>query len=336
MADVEVADVAVDDGASDDARMPDAALSPCGVFVELLLAKRERCARLAWAPKRRADLAEGLRRLCAAYQSSPGSGFDPAFMASCGAAIASDACDRRFSFDDDSAPQLLLDEDRLGFYADSMACRVPAGTRLDGAGCYHDFECASRSCKKLGSTTCGTCEARLALGQPCTAFGSRCVTGAYCDQTQCRVRIEGALGAGCGDALGCGYELWCDTTMSQCVAPRDVGQPGGNGGNCQSVGCKPELSCVAGLCRAGGGLGAACGTFGDLPCEVGLGCNTGLHQCVVVSRVANGQGCEGLHLRCVDGSCQGSEILPRVCVPDRFTDCASGGACPPLPPTCAP
>ncbi len=218
-------------------------------------------------------------------------------------------------------------------------CTV-TGALATGSACESGFQCASGSCAPSagdagdGNSTlqrCGTCQATIASGQPCSAdSGStgRCETGTVCDYSVhkpvCRPIVYGDVGAACGSpAAPCKPGLYCDNMARQCTAQQDEGAV------ClQPEACKASLVCVASgnerpRCQNPGQVGASCES--NMECAPSLGCDP-TRGCVAVTWVKSGEPCNGAAL-CLVGSCPQADGVPNgVCpaiVPDG-QDCTAG------------
>jgi hypothetical protein len=176
------------------------------------------------------------------------------------------------------------------------------GTLADGAACALPIQCASGVCKRAGVITplmpaaeCGKCGAAAVMDACdnqyecqgagnnlyCSKTGNGCDTikkendtcaskdfleqGLVCSAT---VTVKGpGVGAMC-IASECGQGLRCDM-MNTCVARQVVGE----GMDCTSASCTPELSCNSNKCEKTvfASEGGACGI--GMPCKGGLTCD---------------------------------------------------------------
>jgi hypothetical protein len=143
------------------------------------------------------------------------------------------------------------------------------GRAVAYATCAFASQCASGTCQVGGGSSCGTCSAPIALGEPCTGPG-QCEGGAFChDQTQkCTANstiVHGGPGATCNrnvdPVLGCERDLWClwDGSPSAggiCKPPPGDGEPCAASlfGNDS---CAPGLDCIGDTCSPAGKCGAA-------------------------------------------------------------------------------
>lgn len=122
------------------------------------------------------------------------------------------------------------------------------GTKAAGANCASSLECASGSCARATSTTCGTCVDEVMPGQACTR-GSDCNNAAgdlTCVGNMCTRIVFGTQGATCdNDALSCAPGFVC--SGGHCEA--EAGLPA-DGGACPSgVICHADYECVNGTCQ---------------------------------------------------------------------------------------
>jgi hypothetical protein len=148
-------------------------------------------------------------------------------------------------------------------------CAFYVGTLAAGASCVTDSQCLTGSCSAGveegdgGMTVlCGTCEAAIPIGQPCTGGAvcgvtAACVTDGTTGTATCVAITYGGAGATCnGTNLQCSAGFNCNESQ-QCEAPAPAGTP------CQSdFECASPLVCpaVTGMstCQAAGAVGAPC------------------------------------------------------------------------------
>lgn len=176
-------------------------------------------------------------------------------------------------------------------------CRLPAGTRADGAACKLDTDCTSSFCAK-GQDDCGTCAAVPAEGGSCVKFG-------------------------------CGPDRVC-RGGTECVTPKKAGEA------CAPAdACAGSLSCVAGVCVAPLETeGASCDPAGATApkCSLlkALYCGEQTKKCLKLTPAKAGEACgflDGQVIVCtISNFCQtGDAALAGTCVPKL----AAGAACGP-------
>lgn len=189
---------------------------------------------------------------------------------------------------------------------------IVAGTVANGGACLINDECISQSCNLIGcngAMCCsGSCQAQVATGGDCSATGSVCVQGTFCDRSAgattatCKSWIapgqpcsggqtcapgtvcngDATTGAGtCGKAPTEGQACpngicdssadVCDQTAKTCVRRIAVG-----GACATGAGCLAYATCDAAskTCVALAAPGAACASSSD--CLGSLPCNNGL------------------------------------------------------------
>lgn len=243
-------------------------------------------------------------QVCLNEMALPGSGITPASLEACASASDASPCD-----------------------AQLVECTF-FGTLPGGAPCNESFQCQSGFCNgtfvlnsieqgtEYGPTTCGTCDAPLAVGQICfdpdpnsPPIRGACPANTTCARTSCPTNAcpstctplaQGDVGASCdgGDLYPCKTGLYCDPQTAQCASPGISGAsceynvlPGGDPYAPYEGVCAPPLSCVgdpdAATCTTTNAVGGPCQA--DWDCAPGLGCI--LQPCAERGVVANG--CSG-------------------------------------------
>jgi hypothetical protein len=158
-----------------------------------------------------------VERSCAKALSAPGTGFTPSYVASCGTELASntEACK--------SGPIPRPVTTR-------HACAL-VGSRVGGAPCGLDAQCASGECRVVGST-CGRCATSV------TTAGTACGPGTEVKRAvglTCGVRNVCVTVVGVGDACDHGSTTAC-VDGAACVGPT-------SGATCQERGVKSGTAC---------------------------------------------------------------------------------------------
>jgi hypothetical protein len=285
-------------------------------------------------PDEQARILARFEQVCQNQYALPGSGVTPATLEACASALEASPCELP-----DGQPE---------------ACTFQ-GSLPGGAACNEGFQCESGRCQgtafaspegQIGPTTCGTCEAAVALGQVCgqgnSSAGCPAKAGCVAEDASasiptytCAAPAYGDVGATCDDETAlCETGLYC--ASGQCAPLAVAGAPCGAGptppGN--PGGCVPPLSCVgdpgATTCALGV-TGAFC--LDDLDCSPGLGCMPGpcapmgvparigcaaSGTCGPVAWGGPGQSCDPPSTRCLVGSC--SDALGPVGSPPPLPD----------------
>lgn len=181
-------------------------------------------------------------KLSCLEQFVPGSNAGPGDIAACAAAVSALSCD--------------------GEPGEGRECQPKPGTRADGAACGNDWQCQSTFCKKSGGQGCGSCAARVKIGELCGGGG--CEFGATCAPTS--------------------------LTERRCVVPT------GEGSICVSGFCQSGLFCDGGVCRKPMylGAGAACDPMqSSCDFQQGLYCHATMKVCTQVKYAGGGEACGG-------------------------------------------
>jgi hypothetical protein len=174
---------------------------------------------------------------------------------------------------------------------------IATGTVANGGACFNGDECVSRSCNlsSCNSVTCcaGSCQAEVASGGDCTANGTVCADGTFCN--------FGTTG-----------------TTATCMAPVAAGQPCQNGSSL----CAPGTICNADPTTGSGTCGTA--PAEGQPCPNGI-CNSAADFCDSTSRTC-------LHMTAVGGACpSGTQCVPYAICSTTSMTCvalaAAGAAC---------
>jgi hypothetical protein len=281
--------------------------------------------------------------------------YDPAQVGDCNARFVSDPCNFALFF---SVPDI---------FTVLSSCPGTLTPELkQGDACISDGECvAGLYCQKAASGDCpGACTPFAAAGKPC-GLGIACASSLVCagseGSTVCQAPAsvgspctgdDPGLGspANCGPIIICiddpqckNDELWCDLTSHTCKAGVGVGAACG-ATSAGQVQCADGLWCTGspGACAALGGAGAAC--------SGGIGCQTGLHCPFSVTASASqctppapaGSPCNAstdcaAGLICHDLVCSAPLALDAACT--SSSDCQAGLSCAPsgqcLPSVCS-
>ncbi len=225
-----------------DAAPPDgAAAQPCADMAKAICGEIQKCSPFILSDLH-GDMATCVARrtlACQLGQGLPGASATAASLDACAAATAAESC-----------------ADDLGGVPPD-ACRASPGAVADGNACGVDAQCQSTGCEPGASSGCGTCVARVALGQDCTGapceYGLRCSPNGTCVQ-------PGALNASCDNL----------------AAP-----------------CRLDLVCDQGNCAQPAAEGAPCSAQGGSVCSFSLGlfCNTVTSKCAKIALAPPGQAC---------------------------------------------
>ena len=201
------------------------------------------------------------------------------------------------------------------------ACAVleQKGQGATGSACGRNSACASGSCN-LSSSTCGTCEARIAVGGACSSSASSsdtCVNGSDCIGDRCVADGTVARGGSCQFTQNCAAGLAC------------VGGFCGNllaeNASCtRSDACDGGLFCLDGKCTKRIAVGDDCEQASQLSgadfrevCVKGALCSPTSRKCVVPSYAPSGAACgflEGALVLCATGSCESTGSGAATCV----------------------
>jgi len=241
-------------------------------------------------------------------------------------AAGAGACHARFLADPCHFAPFLFTPTIFEVLAECSGTLTPK--RGTGEPCAENHECTSGLwCKKpLNGLVCpGACTAYRNVGDDCPS-GTVCAPGTFCLGGTCRLPAKAggacARASDCGPLISCGSNatcvddnLWCDVFGTQtCQKGAGLGATCGtvsSNGTTTTVECDGALWCDAffnqsGTCRARGGAGSACNTFG---------CTAGLHC----------EGDDAVGPEATLGTCQPPAAIGGVC---RFTaECASNLAC---------
>lgn len=233
----------------------DAALAAaCSGYFDALAARKERCGPApdvlnvdAFEAARESGIAR-----CVQQGSANGTGYTPAFYATCSDTLATAACD-----DDDALVR---------------ACWEPRGTLVKGMGCSTDDQCADGFCKlpegaSKGNVACGTCDVPIWVKSGHACFDPdlsvnilKCLPGLTCWDGCNPARPRSyELGESCTENRTdpCGAGLGC--SKGECVAApvAKVGE------SCRGRGCEVGTSCRSvksgePICKSLATLGEAC------------------------------------------------------------------------------
>jgi hypothetical protein len=284
-----------------------AQLTACRAFERASSARASRCG----APKlfpfdevRTAHLASA----CAAALTARGTRTDAAAIAACAARLETTACD---------AVDLPAE------------CALGSGALVDGTSCVSGTQCVSGTCARKLEESCGHCAASPSIGDPCEEWmvgldagcggaggGARCAwvfgpggdVAAKCVDSP---RSPRGADAACGGEFGeCGPGTYC-AHLAQSVAGK-CAPALAEGATCSpadgSQPCVEGTSCIEGICRGKGALGAACIGHG-MPgfivdsCEDALVCDPATWVCSKATFGKPGDACDEQALRCDHGFC---------------------------------
>lgn len=207
----------------------------------------------------------------------------------------------------------------------NRACWPKPGARALGAACVSDWQCQSTFCRKSGDKSCGSCVARVEIGERCS------------NNTGCAYREP------CDNA-GCVFGTACGSTSLMEIETRCI-EPGGEGAPCVFGRCQPGFVCEGGVCRTPMfmGTGEACDPMTSR-CDGRQGeyCDATLRVCTAAKVLKSGEACSLL----VDGglaSCGGSSRcqtgvppMPRcvgpakdgeACDPSKDISCMTPAVC---------
>lgn len=208
------------------------------------------------------------------------------------------------------------------------ACRAgQCRTLKTGDRCSAVKQCpADHACiERCPGSTCGElrCTPEVARGESCGA--ARCRDGLYCDPASQRCEPYQAVGEDC-TSRQCGEGLRCDPATQRCAEPPTDGEACADS---RAYRCARGHSCIAGVCRAWGAAGAACGNADTPICAARLRCENQTCRrvvfendaCGVDTVCAPGTACRAG--RCVAGpflgeACQPGEVcVQSVCIAAR-------------------
>lgn len=235
------------------------------------------------------QLEDRMRLACASSLSLPGTGLTPAGISVCANAVRNASC----TLDSDDLPQ----------------CDFPNGTLADGAACNSGEQCKSGACTKMssgtGSSACGVCAARVAIGGDCST-NPRCVEDATCSSTSktCVAMIRNGVGGSCDGAKYeyCQSGLYCESATKICKERLPAGAACTSSTPCQSgLTCNAtSKTCVA---PTSVGEGQTCGGTTFIRCASGLACEPTSSKCVKITWVAPLGDCSAFGSQCEHGSC---------------------------------
>jgi len=237
----------------------------------------------------------------AVLPQAPGVGRSPADVLACASAMSSMTCDELYAG------------------ARDTACPTIPGTLSEGDDCFSDLQCASGFCDRLGD--CGTCKARLALGDECEVANvgcpddQKCTSPTIADPTTCTATA--GEGESCSVTQVCRGNLHCSNGTCE--------QPGGDGDSCDGSdgACNGLLGlrCSGGTCKPLATLadeGQPCGMQGSsyIPCRGTTYCDSASEVCV--AKTGDGTACTtGASNTCMYyASCQND-----VCTVDTEPNC---------------
>lgn len=259
------------------------------------------------------SMEQRMKLACASALSLPGTGVAPSQLAGCANALAEASCSTKSS--------------------DIPACDFPPGNIADGAACSSNEQCKSESCVRTStsetSSSCGTCQPRVAIGGDCST-NPRCVTNAFCDSTRkCVATVKNGVGGSCDSVKGesCQTGLYCDFTVKLCKARATAGQA-----------CSSSILCETGLTCDGTSKtcfaptvateGQACGTAAKARCGADLGCDPTTSKCVKITWVKPLGDCSTMFSVCEHGSCGTTKKCPAL-IPDgqACTSDRAAGVC---------
>ena len=221
-------------------------------------------------------------------------------------------------------------EDRLAPPPDAPSSGEPCleVPRSERAVCDVESDCVVDDIPVIGLYYCGTCEPRIALGEPCDG-AVRCVDGSACVMGECRERRD--LGEPCEFSEECATRV-CDGSV--CASSTDLRRPYADvvDRECDADGgCGNQfgLACVEGTCSALANEGEPCGAYPPFqapPCRLGQLCIG--DRCVAVGcSIDIGEPCTwfctGGTGGCVDGECQPADELGDPCT----FECMNGLRC---------
>jgi hypothetical protein len=166
------------------------------------------------------------------------------------------------------------------------ACDNTPGPTVNGGGCGSSLQCMSGHCEK-GDNNCGTCAPRQTANGNCTV-DEGCTPGLVCANQKCVAPKE--LGNDCDQNNPCRAKLYCDKNSRKCTARAGLGAACGSDGN------------VCDLVQAG----VACNGFATAPTCQSVGVAKGGQPCGLVS---------GMLTVCVQlNECAGATLQqPGVC-----------------------
>lgn len=235
---------------------------------------------------------------CLRERFLPGTGWTPAAIDACVAALDWSSCPAVLAHDTERSP--------------IPEC-APPGSLPNGSACMRAMQCQGGACVKTVSNLCGECGDAVAPGGACSDASECGPPLASCIQGKCWLR--GDEGAPCASIATCKFHLICEA--GSCSAPRGLGQPcsaqlacqeypvplrcnqktglcdevvfSSEGGQCPTLddgrtsrcvapfGCKwVDAAAKLGECRAQVGIGEACGANWGYSnqCEYPLVCLT--------------------------------------------------------------
>jgi hypothetical protein len=227
--------------------------------------------------------------VCPDLMFSEGSTRTVSGLKACAAAYATYSCERL----------------NLGYLPDC----VSGGTRTPGQACAFNSQCESLRCD-LAASGCGQCASLGELDADCSAEGTDCKPGLFCERsskrcatfvymsqnepklaqgmtctspTSCdaglycssngRCLLKPTLGMSCADAPACGDDSYCALADNICTALPGFGAPCGASLGGISV-CPPGAGCwlfdTSSVCMPLGGSGSTCEL--EEHCQAGLSC----------------------------------------------------------------
>lgn len=139
---------------------------------------------------------------CIPSLAAPGTSQTPASLDACAQAIGATTCN---AITANSPPD---------------ACKVKPGTIANGGACAIDAQCQSTACIDTGTTGCGTCGPRVAIGGACGKAGQGpCDYGSSCVSNVCK-KLSNA-GEPCTTSGDCSFGLACKSNA--CAQPDTAG-----------------------------------------------------------------------------------------------------------------
>jgi hypothetical protein len=217
---------------------------------------------------------------CVSSQTATGTGATPAGAEACAGSVSTTNCDLYLGYD--TVP----------------GCAPATGSIRSGGACAYNGQCQSAWCAVPKGSLCGTCAAKPAAGDDCTATGT-CGAGLYCGKTShtCAAYVES--GGACDTDDACDWGLGC-------VTPKGATQ-----GTCQSLGKTAGTTCdnkgqtaarcdrseglwcpAAGQCQAFSGFAKTGDACGLIDAATYMACGGG-SNCVVPTGGAGKGTCVG-------------------------------------------
>jgi hypothetical protein len=243
---------------------------------------------------------------CTDALKAPKTANTPSHEDSCGAAIATEACDQF-----------------LSGVEPPMACVTPRGPGATGSPCSYPAQCSSGYCALASDALCGTCAAQPAAGDSCAMQGCGQTMNCVAATMTCQVPV--AAGGQCGRGMPCIEGQVCVgatmTAMGTCMAQgTTVGAACDvrtmTGPNCSAA---AGMTCdtTTNMCAMQPlvGAGQTCGVVAGLlvGCSAGGTCQraTGAATGMCVAPAADGAACNDTTgpscttpAKCVGGTCQ--------------------------------